>query len=118
MLDTILSEYAAYLQAEKGMAEATRRGYLAAVNSLLEVARAFPRRLHLPADWGLEHLDKRALEIYLNHLHEERGRALSTVALQAGALRAFFGFLQRRGYVGPHPAPPPPPHRPRAPDRA
>jgi integrase/recombinase XerD len=104
MPTTIVSEYDGYLQAEKGMAEPTRRGYLAAAESLLAVARAHPRRLHLPAGWGLEHLDKRALEIYLNHLREERGWALSTVAQQAGALRAFFGFLQRRGYVERNPA--------------
>ena len=104
MLMTIVSEYSGYLQVEKGMAEPTRRGYLAAVNSLLAVARAHPRRLHLPADWGVQHLDKRALEIYLNHLREERGWAQSTIALQTSALRSFFDFLQRRGYVERNPA--------------
>ncbi len=101
---TIVSEYSSYLQAEKGMAEPTRRGYLAAVESLLAVARAHARRLHLPADWGVQHLDKRALEIYLNHLREERGWAQSTLALQTSALRSFFDFLQRRGYVERNPA--------------
>ncbi|HKI98366.1 MAG TPA: site-specific integrase [bacterium] len=104
MPTTIVTEYASYLQDEKGMAEPTRRGYLAAVESLLAVARAHPRRLYLPAAWGVEHLDKRALEIYLNHLREERGLAASTVAQQASALRAFFDFLQRRGYVERNPA--------------
>lgn len=104
MPENILSDYAKYLQAEKGIAAATQRGYLAAAQSLLAVARAHPERLYLPPQWNLEHLDKRALEIYLNHLREERGLAASTCAQQAGALRAFFAFLQRRGLVERNPA--------------
>lgn len=104
MPDHIVSEYVSYLQAEKGMAEPTCRGYRAAVDSLLAVAKAHPRRLYLPRNWTVADLDKRALEIYLNHLREERGWAASTVALQASALRSFFTFLQGRGHVERNPA--------------
>ena len=104
MPEAIVSEYVSYLQDEKGMAEPTCRGYQTAVTSLLAVARAHPRRLYLPKEWQLAHLDKRALEIYLNHLREERGWAPSTVALQASALRSFFAFLQSRGHVERNPA--------------
>jgi integrase/recombinase XerC len=100
----IVSEYSNHLQAEKGLSEPARRAYLAAVASLLAVAGAHPRRLHLPPAWALADVDKRALEIYLNHLREERGLAPATLALQAGMLRSFFSFLQRRGHVERNPA--------------
>ena len=113
MLENIITDYSAYLQDEKGMAEATQRSYLGAVSSFLAVCRAHPERLLLPTPWQWNHLDKRALEIYLRHLSEERGWRTVSIAQQASALRVFFAFLQRRGYLERNPArslkPRPPP---------
>ncbi len=104
MLRELTSEFAAHLQGEKGIAPATQRGYLGAVTSLLAVCGAYPQRLHLPAAWGAADIDKRALEIYFDHLREERGLKTTTLALHAAALRAFFDFLQGRGHIGRNPA--------------
>jgi site-specific recombinase XerC len=104
MPTNIVSDYAKYLQAEKGLGASAQRSYVGAAESLLALARARPGQLFLPRDWGLEQLDKRALEVYLNHTREARGWAPATVAMHAGALRAFFAFLQSRGLVERNPA--------------
>ncbi len=99
MLTLLISEYAARLQEEKRLAEASRRSYLGAARSLLTFSSREPERLALPADWTLEHLDKRTLELYLNHLRRERGWRESSLAQHASTLRAFFSYLHDRGLI-------------------
>ncbi len=99
----IFDEYDRFLRAEQSMAPATRRSYLNAARALMAVCRAHPGELYLPADWKLAHLDKRALEIYFNHLRQGRGWKSASIAQQASALRNFFAFLHRRGYVEANP---------------
>jgi len=103
LLKKVFNEYSAYLQAEKGLAAATRRGYLKAAQRLLETAQRRPQGLLLPADWEWRHLDKRALEIYLNALRDTRGWKPASVSQQATALRAFFHCLQVKGHVARNP---------------
>jgi site-specific recombinase XerC len=100
-LTTIVSEYAAHLQAEKGLAAVTQEGYLAAVRAFLGRAAADPASLYLPAEWDLASLDKRALELHLNALRDRHGWKPESIAQQASALHAFFRYLQERRYI-PH----------------
>jgi site-specific recombinase XerC len=104
LLTSLLTEYSRFLQAEKGMAETSRRTYLAAVSGFLAVCLAKPARLFLPDGWELTHLDKRTLEVYLNHLRDDRGWQASSLALQASALRGFFAYLQIQGRLERNPA--------------
>jgi len=120
LLEKIFSEYSTYLQVEKGLAAATRRGYLKAAQRLLETARRRPQGLLLPPDWDWHHLDRRALEIYLNTLRDTRGWKPASVSQQTTALRAFFHCLQVKGHVARNPlrdqGPRLPPRRPARPE--
>lgn len=112
MLDSLTTDYSAFLQDEKGLALSSRRTYLGAVANFFKMAHGQPERLFLPPDWAqsgkpeeaLPLLDKRAVESYLNILKVERGWRPASVALQASALRGFFAFLQSRGLVKRNPA--------------
>lgn len=110
---TVLNEYSAHLQAEKGMAAATRESYLKAVGNCFALVMARPGDFLLPEGWGWGDLDKRAIEMYLHHLRERRGWKPGSVRQQLSALKVFFRFLQQRGYIARTPiktlAPPPAP---------
>lgn len=95
----VLNEYSEYLQAEKGMSEATRRSYLRAAQDCLTLLRGRPADFLLPGDWDWTQLDKRALEIYFRHLEEGRGWKLSSVRQRASAIRSLFRFLLERGHI-------------------
>ena len=99
MSSPVLNEYSTYLQAEKGMAETTRNSYLKAARDCTALIRQRPLDFFLSPGWDWPALDKRALEIYLKHLREGRGWKPTSVRHQASALRAFFAFLQSRGYI-------------------
>jgi len=116
--DPVFSEYSSYLQAEKGMAPATQRSYLRAATDCISLIERRPGDFFLPVNWHWEELDKRAIEIYLNHLRDARGWRPASIRHRVAALRAFFGFLQSRGHIRsnpiralfpPDPAPLPPP---------
>lgn len=104
VLRAIITDYSAFLQAEKGMAESSRRSYLTAATGFLKLCRAQPEALFLPEAWELSHLDKRAVEIYLNQLRDRRGWKAASLAQQASALRTFFSYLQTRGHLERNPA--------------
>lgn len=99
MSSPVLNEYSDYLQAEKGMAEASRTSYLKAVRDCVALLRGRPEDFFLAPDWDWPRLDKRALEMYFRHLGEGRGWKLSSVRQQASALRSFFRFLLERGHI-------------------
>jgi site-specific recombinase XerC len=101
--ESVFSEYSTYLQAEKGIAKATRSNYLKAASDCIALIERRPQDFLLPADWGWENLDKRAIEIYLNHLRDARGWRPASIRHRASALRAFFGFLQARGHIRTNP---------------
>lgn len=103
-LTDIVSEYAAHLQAEKGLAPVTRQGYVAAAQALLGRALADPAGLLLPPEWDLSMLDKRAVELHLRALRDHQGWKPESIAQQASALHAFFRFLKDRGYIPSDPA--------------
>src|SRR5262245_20602293 len=100
-LAAIVNEYAAHLQAEKGLAAVTQEGYLAAVKAFLGRASADPASLLLPGEWDLPGLDKRAVELHLNALRDLQGWKPESIAQQASALHSFFRYLQERRYI-PH----------------
>jgi integrase/recombinase XerC len=101
ILAAIVNEYAAHLQAEKGLAAVTQEGYLAAVKAFLGRAAGDPASLLLPPEWDLPGLDKRALELHLNALRDRHGWKPESIAQQASALHSFFRYLQERGHI-PH----------------
>ncbi len=101
--ESVLSEYGSYLQAEIGMADATRDGYLKAAANCIALLWSRPEDFLLPSGWQWAELDKRAIEIYLNHLRDGRGWRPASVRYQASALRAFFTFLQSRGHIAANP---------------
>jgi len=103
LLTTIFTEYQAYLQEEKGLAEKSRQGYLRAARRFLNQCQAMPKALYLPADWGLDDLDKRALEIYLEHLRRERKWKERSLSQHASAIKSFFAYLHRRGLIARNP---------------
>ena len=103
MPDEIINDYTRYLQAEKGLAAATRQGYRRAVTAFLALCAARPEALLLPPAWTLAHIDKRAVEVYLNYLRRERGWRPASIARQVTALRSFFTYLQRQGLVARNP---------------
>ena len=98
-LAAILSEYAAHLQDEKGLAGVTREGYLGAARALLSRALAQPETLLLPPQWSVADLDRRAVEFHLNALRDQSGWKAESIAQQASALNAFFRYLRERQYV-------------------
>jgi len=104
MLKKILNEYSEFMQAEKPKTASTRRNYLRGVRLFLKVSAEHPKGLYLPAEWNWEDVDKRALEIYLNHLRVERGWAPATLSQQASILRHFFSFLEQGGRISRNPA--------------
>lgn len=104
MLKKILNDYSEYLQAEKLKAATTRRNYIRTVRQFLKVCGEHPKGLYLPVNWKWDDIDKRAVEIYLNHLRVERGWSPATMTQQASALRAFFGFLEAKGHIRRNPA--------------
>ncbi|HEX7928831.1 MAG TPA: phage integrase N-terminal SAM-like domain-containing protein [bacterium] len=118
-LAAIVTEYAAHLQAEKGLAPVTQEGYLTAVKAFLGRAMADPAALLLSPDWDFPALDKRALELHLNALRDRQGWKPESIAQQASALHSFFRYLQERHYIPHDPGrslrprlpegPPPPP---------
>jgi len=112
-VESILSDYSAYLQGEKRLAPLTVEGYLAAIGNWYRFALGNAGRLLLPKDWDWPDVDKRSLEIYLRHFREERGWKDDSIRVQASALRSFFRFLRERGQIKKSPAralmPPRPP---------
>lgn len=100
---SVYSEFAAYLQVEKGIAAATRRAYLKATERFLALCVAQPGALLLAPDWTLGHLDRRAVEMHLGSLRTRRGWKTSSIALQSTALREFFRFLHLKGHVEKNP---------------
>ncbi len=100
---TVLSEYSTYLQAEKGIAESTRRGYAKAARDCFSLLAKRPEDFLLPPEWKWPDVDRRAIEIYLNHLRDGRGWQDSSLRQRASSLRAFFAFLQARGHIEANP---------------
>jgi site-specific recombinase XerD len=99
----ILSAYATHLAETRGFAEGTCKAYVAAARELLELLQARPHALLLPADAGLDALDRRALEIHLNHLRDARGWRPATLAAHLRGLRALFEWLLLAGHVSADP---------------
>ncbi len=120
MFREVSIEYSTYLQAEKGIAETTRRSYLNVARDCIGKIAGRPEDFLLPPQWGWADIDRRAIEIYLNHLRDDRGWKSSSLRQQASALRAFFGFLQARGHIAANPIrslfPPAPPREPAIPE--
>ncbi len=98
-LTGIVNEYAGHLQAEKGLASASRERYVALARGLLALCEQDPSALFLPPEWGLADLDRRVVESYLNTLKAERGWKPMSVAYYITALSAFFRFLKSRNHV-------------------
>ena len=95
----ILPAYATHLAGVRGYSEGTCKAYLAAARELLEVLQSRPHALLLAPDTGLASVDKRALEIHLNHLRDARAWRPATLAAHLRALRALFDWLVRSGRV-------------------
>lgn len=104
MQHTFITEFEKYLQEEKRVSTSTCLSYTNSVKGFLRVCVGTPAALFLPKDWEWKSLDKRALEVYLNHLRDDRGCKPTTLALHASALRAYFYFLQQRGELEHNPA--------------
>jgi len=102
-LKMILEDYEAYLQAEKQMAAPSIHQYVQAVRRFLGLARARPEALLLPPKWDWPQMDRRALEIHLNHLREQGFKPIS-VPLHIAALRNFFAWLHQQGFIRKSPA--------------
>ena len=109
----ILSEYSEYLQEEKQLRPSSVKLYLEAIRGLVAVLSNRPEALLIPIEWQWQDVDKRALEMYLNTLTKERDWRPNTQALQATALRTFFGWLARQGLLERSPARNIKPHVPR-----
>ena len=101
---SIITDYEKYLQGEKGIAPSTREGYLGALRNWYLMASTKPDKLLLPDDWEWPQVDKRSLEIYLNHFRQERGWKDESIRFQASSIRAFFQYLRERGIVQRNPA--------------
>lgn len=95
----ILNGYATYLADVRGMTPSTAKAYTAAARELARLIHARPAALLLPDQSGWEAIDKRALEIHLNHLRDARGWRAATLAAHLRALRSFFGWLLAAGQV-------------------
>ena len=89
---------------EKGMTPESIQTYLGLLRGLLTVLREDPGALMLPAEWQWSDIDRRALEIYLNDRIRKKRWSPNTQALNATALRSFFGFLVSRGHMERNPA--------------
>jgi site-specific recombinase XerC len=103
-LSGILSDYATHLAQSRRFGAQACAAYLKAARELAETVRAMPDALLLPARSGLDAVDRRALEIYLRYLQTSRGWRPATLAAHLGALRAFFAYLVRAGYLEHNPA--------------
>jgi site-specific recombinase XerC len=98
-LSEILSAYATHLSETRGYAEGTRKAYLGAARQLVELIQVRPEAILITQGAGWEAVDKRALEIFLNHLRDSRAWSPATLAAHLRALRALFGWLKMTGRV-------------------
>lgn len=85
----VLAEYARHLAAERDLSPHTVRAYVADVTAMLEHAARLGHR-------DVDRLDLRALRSWLA-AQQVRGKARSTMARRATAVRVFTGWLQRTG---------------------
>lgn len=86
-MDKHLDSFLDHLRLSRRASEHTLRGYSSDINRFLEFARQ--------ADGEI---DRVLLRRYLVHLQKD-GRAKSSVARALASLRAFFGYLMKRGIV-------------------
>jgi len=94
-MENQINHFKAYLQVERGYSAHTVRNYLTDLRQFYE----FIRDRGLGTD--LAGINRRVLRSYLAHL---LGKDLqkSSVARKVASLRAFFRFLQRKGYTEQH----------------
>src|SRR5689334_17166231 len=92
-LQTDLTDFLAYMRAERDAAPLTVQHYRRTLTRALAFFRA-----QLPADPppGPDRIDRRLIRAYLARLHD---RGPATVHGFLAALRSFFRFLYRRGRV-------------------
>ncbi|MDH4120936.1 MAG: phage integrase N-terminal SAM-like domain-containing protein [Deltaproteobacteria bacterium] len=102
-LEKILTGFSAFLQAEKGLTPATVFSYGQAAADFCALAARHPGQLYLPSPWEPNQLDRRAVEIYLDHLKRDLGLKPATVAYHVTVLRAFFSYLTHEGYLPANP---------------
>ena len=94
--ETAVTEFATFLQAERGAAPRTVRAYVGDIRSLLDHAT---RRGHA----RLADVDKHVVRSWLARM-DSLGRARSTLARRTASTRVFTGFAVRRGLLDSDPA--------------
>jgi integrase/recombinase XerC len=97
-MERALSEFGRYLRDERRFSVNTLRNYL----SDLEQFASFLRSLY-PGGLDLRKVDTLNLRTYLGFLHQ-KGLSKASVMRKLSALRTFFRFLLREGYLDANPA--------------
>ena len=85
-----IADFIAYLRAERGFSHNTICAYQNDLTQLADFARTGPVKLDLT--------DRGTILAFLLHLHE-REYAPSTVARKVAAVKSFYHFLHRQGWI-------------------
>jgi integrase/recombinase XerC len=89
---TVLKQFLVYLKNERGYSPNTIRAYQTDINK----AKSFWQQNGGFKDWSA--IDERDLEIYLQALSDQ-GLSRSSQLRKMSALRSFYRFMYRRGYI-------------------
>ncbi len=102
-LSRIISQYATYLQVEKGLQPGTYTVYLSGVRYFFSFCTKHYQKLFLPENWGLEEIGVRELEFFFREHLQARHWKINTVISYLTSIRSFFHFLHEKEFLKKNP---------------
>lgn len=102
-LKRIISQYATYLQVEKGLQPGTYTVYLSGVRYFFSFCTKHYQKLFLSEDWGLQEIGVRELEFFFREHLEVRHWKINTVISYLNSIRSFFHFLHEKAFLPKNP---------------
>ncbi len=112
-----ITEFLAHLTYERHLSEHTVKSYQSDLTQLQQFLATLEQSLNPQTeslDVDVQQIDKSLIHAFLGHLHAQQQQK-STIARKVAALKTFFAFLHKRGYLAHDPARHLP--TPRIPDR-
>ena len=102
-LSRIISQYATYLQVEKGFQPGTYHVYLSNVRYFFAFCSKYHDKLFLSENWQLPDIGVRELEFFFREHLQVRHWKINTVISYLTSIRSFFRFLQEKAFLKKNP---------------
>jgi integrase/recombinase XerC len=104
-MDSYIEEFVTYVMYERNLSDLTVKHYLSDLRQFQEflskIDTCLDTRMENP-QIDVQRVDRTTVQAFLGYLYSQK-RKKSSIARKIAALRAFFSFLQRKGYITANP---------------